>query len=131
MKKLFVALVALFCATVPSLAMAQVDTGGTTTPLDSMSSYALWSIAAGFIGAWVMALVNQSHWSSILKFATVFVWCMIAAGITAYFKRELNLADWSRSLVLVFVSAQVMYAAAKPAIKQVEIATSVSPPPAV
>jgi peptidoglycan/LPS O-acetylase OafA/YrhL len=130
MKKLFVALMAVSVALLPMLALAQVDTGGTTTPLDSMSSYALWSIAAGFIGAWVMALVNQAHWSSILKFATVFVWCMIAAGVTAYFKRELNLADWSRSLVLVFVSAQVMYAAAKPAIKQVELKTTPGAPPA-
>lgn len=114
-----------FIALMPILALAQ-DTGdGTTTPLDSLSTFALWGIAAGIIGTFIVAVLNQAHWPSTLKFGVFFVWCCAAAAVDAYFKRELSLADWSRALLLVFVSGQAMYMAARPAIKEVEIKTTV------
>lgn len=124
MNKRIAALVALFAALMPFLAMAQ-DTGdGTTTPLDSLSTFALWGIAAGIIGTFVVAVLNQAHWPSTLKLAVFFAWSCVAAAVDAYFKRELDLADWSRALLLVFVSGQAMYIAAKPAIKEVETTTT-------
>jgi peptidoglycan/LPS O-acetylase OafA/YrhL len=128
MNKRIFAVIAVLVAFMPFLALAQ-DTGdGTTTPLDSLSTFALWGIAAGIIGTFIVAIINQAHWSSTLKFAVFFVWCCLAAAVDAYFKRELDLADWSRALLLVFVSGQAMYMAAKPAIKEVEIATTVTSP---
>jgi peptidoglycan/LPS O-acetylase OafA/YrhL len=130
MKKLFIASAAFLFALVPIVALAQ-DTGeGGTTPVDALSTYALWGIAAGIIGTFVAAVINQYHWPSTLKLAIFFVWCCIAAGVDAYFKRELSLADWSRALLLVFVAGQAMYMAAKPAIKEVEIKTTVTAPSA-
>lgn len=124
MNRIIVAAAVLFVSLMPMLALAQ-DTGdGTTTPWDSLSTYVLWGIAAGFLGAWIMGIVNQAHWRSTTKFVTVFIWCVIASAVTAYFKRELDLANWSRSLILVFLASQAMYAAAKPAIKEVEVATT-------
>jgi peptidoglycan/LPS O-acetylase OafA/YrhL len=128
MKRSIIALAAFICALVPIVAMAQ-DTGdGTTTPLDSLSTFALWGIAAGIIGTFVVAVINQYHWPSTLKLGVFFAWCCLAAGVDAYFKRELDLADWSRALLLVFVSGQAMYMAAKPAIKEVEVNTTVTNP---
>lgn len=116
------AIVPIAVSTLTALAQDSGE-GGSTSP-DSMSTYVLWSIAAGFIGSWVMALLNQTQWPSTWKFATVFVWCVVASAITAYYKRELDVANWSRSLIIVFLASQVMYAAAKPAIKEVEAATT-------
>jgi peptidoglycan/LPS O-acetylase OafA/YrhL len=128
MNKKIVALAAVLFALVPIVALAQ-DTGdGTTTPLDSLSTFALWGIAAGIIGTFVVAIINQYHWPSTVKLGVFFVWCCLAAGVDAYFKRELDLADWSRALLIVFVSGQAMYIAAKPAIKEVEVNTTVTNP---
>jgi peptidoglycan/LPS O-acetylase OafA/YrhL len=124
MKRSIVVLAAFIFALVPMVAFAQ-DTGdGTTTPLDSLSTFALWGIAAGIIGTFIVAIINQAHWPSTLKFVVFFAWCCLAAGVDAYFKRELDLADWSRALLIIFVSGQAMYMAARPAIKEVEIKTT-------
>lgn len=128
MNKKIIALAALSVAFLPMLVIAQDAGDGSSTPWDSLSTYVVWGIAAGFIGSWVMAVVNQTHWPSTAKFVAVFVWCIIASAITAYFKRELDLANWSRSLILVFLASQAMYAAAKPAIKEVEVATTIKKP---
>lgn len=114
---------AVILALMPITIAAQ-DVGGTTTPVDSLSTFALWGIAAGIIGTLITAVVNQAHWPSTLKLTVFFVWCCAAAAVDAYFKRELSLADWSRALLLVFVSGQAMYLAARPAIKEVERRTT-------
>jgi hypothetical protein len=108
----------------PFLTMAQ-DTGdGTTTPLDSLSTFALWAIVAGFVGTFIVAVINRAHWPSSAKFGVFFVWCCVAAAADAYFKRELDLSDWSRALLLVFAAGQATYIAGKPAIKEIEVKTT-------
>jgi peptidoglycan/LPS O-acetylase OafA/YrhL len=124
MNKKIIALAAFICALVPIVAMAQ-DTGdGTTTPLDSLSTFALWAIVAGFVGSFIVAVINRAHWSSAVKFGVFFVWCCVAAAADAYFKRELDLSDWSRALLLIFVAGQATYIAGKPAIKEIEVRTT-------
>lgn len=128
MNRKIVALWMVLVALLPWVAFAQ-DTGeGTTTPLDALSTFALWGIAAGILGTFVVAVLNQAHWPSTLKLGVFFAWCCLAAAVDAYFKRELDLANWSRALLIVFVSGQAMYIAAKPAIKEVELKTSVTTP---
>jgi peptidoglycan/LPS O-acetylase OafA/YrhL len=123
MKKSIFALWALIFALSPIVALAQ-DTGdGTTTPLDSLSTFALWAIVAGFVGTFVVAVINRSHWNPALKFGVFFVWCCVTAAVDAYFKRELDWADWSRALLLIFAAGQATYIAGKPAIKEIEART--------
>lgn len=124
MNKRFVIAAALLAALMPMLAFAQDVGEGESTPLDALSTFALWSIAAGFIGTFVVAVINRSHWPSMAKFGVFFVWCCLAAAVTAYFKRELDVANWSRALLLVFVAGQALYMAGKPAIKEIEVATT-------
>lgn len=123
MKRSIVALWAVIFALMPFVALAQ-DSGGTTTPLDSLSDYALYAAIAGFVGVWVVAGLNQAHWSSVLKFGVFFAWCLIAAAGDSYFTRTLDWSNWSRALLVVFFTGQATYLAGKPAIKQFEAATS-------
>ena len=96
---------------------------GETTPVDQISDFAMWSAIAGFLGTWVMAGINRARWSSVTKFAMYFGWCILAAAITSAVKRELDLDNWSRSLLIVFAAGQATYLAGKSAIKQVEVST--------
>jgi drug/metabolite transporter (DMT)-like permease len=107
----------------PVLVFAQ-DTGdGQTTPIDSLSSFALWAIVGGALTSVVTAVINRSHWRSDFKLVVFFALCCLTAAGDAYFKRELSWADWSRALVLVVASGWTTYLAARPAIKQIEVAT--------
>lgn len=122
MHKRYAVIFAALFALSPIVALAQ-DTGGNTTPLDSLSTFALWAVVAGFVGTWVVAVINRAHWSSAMKFGTFFVWCCATAAADAYFKRELDLANWSRALLLVFAAGQATYIAGRPAIKEIEAKT--------
>lgn len=116
----FVALVAIL----PLSALAQGAPGGETTPLDGLSTFALWSIIGGAVTSGVTALINQYHWKSVTKLAVFLTLCCVTAGINAYFNRTLDAHDWARSLMLVVASGWTTYIATKGAIKQVEVATT-------
>ena len=106
-----------------AVAYAQDVGEGESTPLDALSDFALWSMAAGFIGTFVVAAINRQRWRSYTKFATFFIWCLVLAAVNSYFTRTLDFDNWVRSLLLVFAAGQATYLAGKPAIKEVEIAT--------
>lgn len=121
---LLVAVVALW----PMMVLAQGAPGGEATPLDQLSTFALWSIVGGAITSGVTALINQAHWKSVTKLGVFLGLCCVTAAIDAHFNRTLNLSDWSRSLLLVVASGWGTYLATKGAIKQVEAATTVTRP---
>lgn len=123
------ALVAATVALLPMMALAQDVGDGTTTPLDSLSTYALWAIVGGAITSGVTALINQAHWKSVTKLGVFLGLCCVTAGVDAYFNRTLNLSDWSRALVFVVASGWTTYLATKGAIKQVEVATTITRDP--
>lgn len=107
----------------PAFALAQ-DTGtGSSTSIDAMSNFALWSIIGGALTSVVTAAINRRAWSSDAKLAVFFALCCFTAGANAYFNRTLGVDDWLRSLLLVVASGLVTYQAAKPAIKQIEART--------
>ncbi len=113
---------AIVLAGLPAVALAQVS-DGTTTPIDSLSTFALWGIVGGALTSVVTAVLNRRHWPSDLKFAVFFALCCLTAAGNAYFNRSLTMADWSRSLLLVVASGWTTYLAAKPAIKTIEART--------
>lgn len=115
--------VALFFTTGISLAQeAQGD--GLTTPLDSLSTFALWSMVGGAASSVATSVLNQKHWQATTKFLVFFVVCVLVAAGNAYFNRTLDLANWSRSLVLVVASGWTTYYASRGAIKQLEEKTT-------
>jgi peptidoglycan/LPS O-acetylase OafA/YrhL len=131
MRKISLFAFALIAALSPALAFAQTETDpGNSTPLGDMSDYALWAAVAGVIGVWVVSTLNQYHWKSTTKYAIFFAWCIIAAGVDAYFKRQLDLHYAARALMIVFLTGQVTYLVGKPAIKEWEQQTTVTTPSA-
>lgn len=98
-------------------------TDGGTTPLDQISDFAMWAAIAGFVGTWLVAILNRHAWPSTLKFAVFFAWSCLAAAIDAYLKRELDFDNWVRALLIVFFVGQGTYLAGKSAIKEVEAKT--------
>lgn len=127
-RRMVVVFAALAALLWPMIAFAQNVGDGTTTPLDSLSDYAMWAILGGAITSGAAALLNQYHWKSITKLAIFLVVCMVTAGLDAYFKRELDFENWSRALLVVAFSGWGVYLAAKPALKQLEAATTVTKP---
>lgn len=122
MKRL-IPFLAVVAAVMPLVALAQ-DTGdGTTTPIDSLSTFALWGIVGGALTSVVTAAINRSKWPSDVKLGVFFALCCVTAGLNAYFNRSLDLANWSRSLLLVVAAGWTTYLAAKPAIKTIETRT--------
>jgi hypothetical protein len=119
-------LAAVAAALWPMLALAQDVGDGTTTPLDSLSDFTMWAVLGGAITSGAAALLNQSHWKSLTKLAVFLVICMVTAGLDAYFKRELDFENWSRALLVVAFSGWGVYLAARPALKQLEAATTVA-----
>lgn len=108
--------------------LAQEATGdGLTTPLDSLSTFALWSIVGGAVSSVATSVINQKHWQSTTKLVVFFVACVLVAAGNAYFNRSLDLANWSRSLVLVVASGWTTYYASKGAIKEIEAKTTLQP----
>lgn len=118
----FTLALALLLLLTTARALAQ-DAGGQTTPIDSLSDFALWGIVGGVISSVATAVINRSHWPSALKLTVFFLVCCVTAAGDAYFKRELDVANWSRALLLVTASGWTTYLAAKPAIKEVEAKT--------
>lgn len=108
----------------PTVSLAQ-DTGdGSTTPIDSLSNFALFSILSGFVGTYVCAFLNRVTWPDYVRFGTFFVWSVVVAAINAYLTRTLNFDDWVRSFLLVIVSGIAFYNLNKGSIKAFEQATS-------
>lgn len=124
MNRKLVLFLSAFAALMPMIAFAQ-DTGdGQSTPLDSLSTFALWGIVGGVIASVATAVINRSTWPSTIKLVVFFAVCCVVAAGNAYFNRTLDLADWSRSLLLVVAAGWTTYIAAKPAIVEIEQKTS-------
>jgi hypothetical protein len=92
-------------------------------PPENLSEYSQWSIAAGVIGTFVVAVLNRTRWASDLKFGVFFVWCVLSATVTSYTKRELDFDAWFGSALIVFIAGQATYHTAKGAIKTIEAKT--------
>lgn len=116
-------LLAALAALMPIAAMAQGATGGENTPVDRLSDFALWGIIGGFVTSIATAAINRQRWKSVTKLGVFLALCCVTAGLDAYFKRELDFHHWSRALLIVLASGITTYAAAKPAIKQIEAET--------
>lgn len=109
-------LISAFIALWPALVSAQ-DTGdGTTTPLDSLSDYALFSLILGYLTPWVVEVINRNRWHPTIKYGSFFAFCSLSAALTAHYTRNLDFANWSRSLLLVLAAAIVSYQTGKKAI---------------
>lgn len=113
---------------VPAIAFAQ-DAGdrGTTSP-DAISSFTAWAIIGGAIASVGTALVNQIHWPPIARLVVFFVICCVTAGIDAYANRELDLSNWSRALIVVVAAGWTTFLATRPALKDLELRTTLRDP---
>lgn len=117
-------LVAVLALAVWPVSVLAQDTGtGSSTSIDALSNFALWSIIGGALTSVVTAVINRSNWSSDAKLGVFFGLCCIVAAGNAYFNRTLGIDDWLRSLLLVVASGWLTYQAAKPAIKTIEAKT--------
>ena len=120
-------IIGLSLALLPMVAMAQDGSGGgNTNPLDNLSDFALWAILGGAISSLATSVLNQAHWKSVTKFIMYFIVCTVVAAGDAYFKRELDFHNWSRALIFVLASGWVTFLAGKPAIKEIEVNTTLS-----
>lgn len=105
-------------------ALAQENSDGMSTPIDSLSTFALWAIVGGAISSVATGFINQQYWRPATKLIVFFIVCVVVAAGNAYFNRELDLANWSRSLLLVVASGWLTYLASKSAIKDIEARTT-------
>ncbi len=127
MRRMYVAIAAVGLAWWPMMALAQESVTDRSTPLDDISDFTLWAVLGGALTSGVAAILNQQHWKSLTKLAIFLVCCMVTAGLDAYFKRELDFENWSRALLVVAFSGWGVFLAARPAIKQIEAATTIRP----
>lgn len=123
LKVIVVAAILIGALLMTGTALAQGEEGSGAPAIDQLSDFVKWSIAAGFIGTFIIGAINRAHWSSEVKFLSFFLWCCLAAAVTAYFKRELDFQNWTSSLLAVFVAGQATYLAGKSAVKGVEART--------
>lgn len=57
----------------------------------------------------VIALINQSHWSPKLRGAVAFLVCLGGAAALAYWHGTLTWGDWRNTAIVVTGAAMVMY----------------------
>lgn len=70
----------------------------------------LWiSGAIGVFLPHLIAIVNQSHWSSGLKAVIAAAACLVAAAIVCWTRGQINFSDWLTSAGVVFTFATTTY----------------------
>ena len=106
----------------------------TTTPWDSISDFVAWAIGSGVLASIATAVFVKWHARPIFKVVAYLAICCVAAAINAYTKRELDLHDWSRALILTVMSGWGFYRLSKTAMDELSLittpGTTTPPPPA-
>jgi peptidoglycan/LPS O-acetylase OafA/YrhL len=77
--------------------------------VNGLSDLALWSLIVGFISPWLIAVIQQPGWSKGLRSVVTFVWCIVAAGVTALLQGDLGVRSLLSAILLVFAMTLVTY----------------------
>lgn len=85
----------------------------------------LWAAVSGFLSSmFVLPLIQQPHWSDLVRSAVTFGWCVVVGLGNVYFNGQWNPSDIAASVLLVVFSAVTAYRTLKPIPKSIEAATS-------
>lgn len=104
------------------------------TVTNNLTTQDMWTILVGFLLPLAVAMVNQSHWSKILRAIVSFAICIVVAIVDVLIQGNWNSHDLTRTLVLIAFVAYTSYqlfwrpSAIAPTI---EAATSTNHPTAV
>jgi len=63
----------------------------------------------GVVMPYVIAVINQNHWSPKLRGSVAFLACLGGAALLAWWHGTLNWADWRNTAIIVTGAAMVMY----------------------
>jgi len=94
----------------------------------------MYSAIVGFVSSmFIIPVIQQPHWTTQVRAAVTFAYCVLAGLGTAYFTGEFDIANLTTSILSVFVTAIATYKglAEKTTAPVIEAATSVRPPPSV
>lgn len=74
-----------------------------------LSNLTLWAGVVAFFIPLLLAFLNQSHWSKLIKGLTFFVASMIAAAGTAYFQGDLTGKRFIDAALIILAGGIVFY----------------------
>lgn len=100
-----------------------------------MSNTMMWSAIVGFISSiFIIPLLQQPFWSKQVRSAVTFLYAVVAGVITAMVEGGLDFANLTTSILTIFFAAIGTYVGLAKNLditKQIEVSTSVKPPPEV
>lgn len=74
-----------------------------------MSNLQMWSLIVGFFMPVLIAVLEQSKWSQVVRAVVAFVACGIAALVTVVIVSDLGTKIWIGSALTVLVTAIATY----------------------
>lgn len=95
----------------------------TTAP--TVSTAEMWSAIAALAVPFIVAMIVAEHWSSTAKFIAFAVVACVVAFVTTWLTGTLSRHDLLRSALIVIGAAQLAYHSFKPAVNEVQNATSI------
>ena len=100
----FVAVLILMLATAP-VAFAQEVTSDTQSINGVPTDLMMWGALIGFLASPVISGLNRQRWSSDVKAAMNFVWCVVGALGTVIFTGQFDLKNLATTILFVLFSA--------------------------
>lgn len=79
------------------------------TVTNNLTTQDMWTILAGFLLPILVAMINQSHWSKILRAIVSFAICIAVAVVDVLIQGNWNGHDLTRTLVLIAFVAYTSY----------------------
>lgn len=89
-----------------------------------LSNLELWSTVTGFAVPFVTAAISSSRWSSTMRWLAFVVVALVVAFVTTWLTGNLSHHDLLRSGLIVAIAGQAAYHSFKPAVHEVQDATS-------
>lgn len=93
----------------------------------ALSNAELWTALAALGVPFVVALITQEHWTPMVKWVCFAIVALVVGFITTWLAGSLNQHDLTRDALIVLSGATLAFHGFKPAVHQVESATTVAP----
>ncbi len=87
------------------IALAQAVTSNTQEINGVPANMMMWAVIVGFLASPIISALNRQAWSSDLKAAATFAWCVIAALGTIYFTGQFDAKNLSTTILFTFFTA--------------------------
>lgn len=80
------------------------------TTVSEQTDVDMWNLIIGFLSAtFVLPLIQQPSWSTKVRSAVTFVWCLITGFVITWVAGDIDFANAVHSIGLTFVAAIVSY----------------------